>query len=484
MSKKNIVALFLVIFFLINIIAVVIPVFVRADDGIKIYYNDKELVADVSPVIFNDRTLVPVRMIFEAIKADVNWDEKTKKVTIVTENDDTFKFTINSDIAYINSKKFQLDTAAKIISSRTFIPLRFLAENSGLDVSWSDKERSVYLKDKKEENKNNEKVQYNYILDIENDETSIDITLKNEKAEYDSFVLEDPQRLVIDIKNCIKDINKELKAKGKYYKAARYSQFDTDPMVSRLVIELCDNVEYTVYTKGKELSIEFFLEGEEPAREDTENVKGEDVVYKEPKVNKKYKTVVLDPGHGGTDPGALGMDGKKIILKEKDVNLEIALRVYNKLKNEKLNVFMTRSEDEFLELSEIVDFANSKNADLFVSIHNNAADNTDLSGTMVMYANDEPKEGYDLSGEDFAKVMQKHLVKATKGHDFGPRKNSALYVVRKTNMPAVITESLFITNEDDRKKLMDEEYIEKIAVAIYEGICEVIDSLEELEKED
>ena len=463
MKKKNFIALLLVIFFLVNIIAILIPVFVRAEDEIKIYFNDNRITSDVSPVIFNDRVLVPVRMIFEAIDAKVSWDGVNKRVTIINK-DDVFKFTINSDMAYINNKKFQLDTSAKLISDRTFIPLRFLAENSGLKVEWKDSERSVYLYGKKEEEVDTE---YNYITDADAESSSVIFTFKNEKITYKKSVLEDPVRLVLDIENCIKDVNKEFEIDSEYYNALRYSQFSNDPMVSRIVVELVDKTEYEIEVSDNELKINFFFEGEE--KED------DDIKYEEPEINKKYKTVVIDAGHGGKDPGALGMDGKKIVLKEKDVNLDIALRVYNKLKKEKVNVYMTRSTDEFLELSEIVEFANSKNADLLVSCHNNAAENTDLSGTMVMYAYDEPKDGHELSGYDVAKTVQKHLVKATKAYDFGPRKNSALYIIRKANMPAIITESLFITNEDDLKKLMDEKYIENIADAIYKGICEVLE---------
>ena len=466
MKKKNFIALLLVIFFLVNIIAILIPVFVRAEDEIKIYFNDNRITSDVSPVIFNDRVLVPVRMIFEAIDAKVSWDGVNKRVTIINK-DDVFKFTINSDMAYINNKKFQLDTSAKLISDRTFIPLRFLAENSGLKVEWKDSERSVYLYGKKEEEKEEVDTEYNYITDADAESSSVIFTFKNEKITYKKSVLEDPVRLVLDIENCIKDVNKEFEIDSKYYNALRYSQFSNDPMVSRIVVELVDKTEYEIEVSDNELKINFFFEGEE--KED------DDIKYEEPEINKKYKTVVIDAGHGGKDPGALGMDGKKIVLKEKDVNLDIALRVYNKLKKEKVNVYMTRSTDEFLELSESVEFANSKNADLLVSCHNNAAENTDLSGTMVMYAYDEPKDGHELSGYDVAKTVQKHLVKATKAYDFGPRKNSALYVVRKANMPAIITESLFITNEDDLKKLMDEKYIENIADAIYKGICEVLE---------
>lgn len=471
MNKKNIIALVLIIFFLINIIAIIAPIFVRAEKDVTIKYNNKLLTADVSPVIYNDRVLVPVRMIFEAIDSKVNWEEKTRRVTIITENDDVFKFTINSDVAYINKDKFILDTAAKLISSRTFIPLRFLAENSGLKVSWSDKERCVYLEDVKEEAKDEESgenKEYNYITDIECDESSLTVVFKSDAIVYKKTILEEPVRLVIDLYDCIKDVEKNLERDSKYYKKIRYSQFDTEPMISRVVVELSDDVLYNIDTKDNELKVDFYFEGEEPEDD-------KEIVYEEEKLNKKYKTVVIDAGHGGKDPGALGIEGKKIILKEKDVDLDIALRVYNRLKKEKVNVYMTRSEDKFLELSEIVEFANTKNADLFVSIHNNASDNEDLSGTMVMYAYDEPKEGFDISGKEVAKTIQKHLVKATDAHDFGARKNSALYVVRKTNMPAVITESLFITNKEDREKLMDEKYIDDIAEAIYKGICEVLE---------
>lgn len=467
MKKKNFIALLLVIFFLINIIAILIPVFVRADEEIKIYYNDKRITSDVSPVIFNDRVLVPVRMIFEAIDAKVSWDGLNKKVTIVNKND-TFKFTINSDIAYINNKKFQLDTSAKLISDRTFIPLRFLAENSGIEVKWSDKERSVYLY--KEEVKEETDTEYNYIIDADADDSSVFFTFKNDDITYDKMILEDPVRLVIDIKNCIKDVNKEFKIESDYYTALRYSQFSNEPMVSRIVVELSDETLYEIDKEDNKLKIDFFFEDEEK-----EDEKDEEIKYEDPEFNKKYKTVVIDAGHGGSDPGALGMDGKKIVLKEKDVNLSIALKVYNKLKKEKVNVYMTRSTDEFLELNEIVEFANSKNADLLVSCHNNAAENPDLSGTMVMYAYDEPKDGHELSGYDVAKTVQKHLVKATKGYDFGPRKNSALLIIRKAKMPAIITESLFVTNKKDLEKLMDEKYIEAIADAIYKGICEVLE---------
>lgn len=242
-------------------------------------------------------------------------------------------------------------------------------------------------------------------------------------------------------------------------------------MTARMVIEL-SKYEYKVEFKENILTVDFSKKMDEDI--DIE----EDIVYKEEKKNPKYKTVVIDAGHGGSDPGAVGKEGNEILILEKDPNLEIALKVYSLLKKEEVNVYLTRSKDVFLELSEIASFANSKEADLFVSIHNNASENTSVSGTMTMYAYDTPKENHTLSGKEFATIMQKHLVKATKAYDFGPTKNSSLYVIRKTSMPAVITESLFVTNKDDRTKLLDKAYIDAIAKSIYKGIMEALEVIE------
>lgn len=477
--KKNILALILLIFFLINIIAVVAPVFfARAADEIKIYLNEKELKADVNPFISNSRVLVPIRMIFEAMDAEVLWDAKESKVTIKS-TDKEFVFTIDSNIVYINDKKHTLDVKAMILFDRTFIPLRFLAENIDMSVEWSDEERSVYIKDKDEEkaaekdegkkeetkNDNNDSKNDEYINLVGISLSKAEIAAEFDKAEieYKKILLEEPERLVIDISNCVNNSNSVKYEETEYYSGFRFAQFSTEPMITRIVIELSE-YDYEIEVDENELSIIFGDEKE--AEEDEEEEK---------KHNDKLKTVVLDAGHGGKDPGALGYEGDEIVLNEKDVNLDIAMKVYKMLKKEDINVYITREEDKFLELSEIVEFANSKKADLFVSIHNNASENTAASGTMTMYAYDKAKEGHSLSGKEFGKIMQKHLVKATKGKDFGPVKNSSLYVVRNTTMPAVITESLFITNEKDREKLLDKDYINEIATAIYKGIMEALE---------
>ena len=455
MSKKNIVALILSLFFIINIIAIFVPMIAKAETNIKIKYNNQELTSDVAPFISNNRVLIPVRMVFEALGAAVYWNEQYRFVTI-TYGEKNFQFTIDSNIAYVNSSEYILDTEAKVYSGRTFVPVRFLAENCGLNVTWSDMDKTVYI--------NSEENSVNYLNDIVASESLVKVSFGNSSIKYNKFILENPLRLVIDIDNCIKATEKTVEVSGRFFNGIRYAQYSSDPKVCRVVVDLSGNNEYEISVSDTDLYINF----------DKSQKPGNNTNTNNANTNNKRKVVVIDAGHGGKDPGALGKDGDTILLREKDVNLKIALKVYEKLKQENIDVYITRTTDKYLTLSQIVEFANSKNADLFVSVHNNAAESSSVSGTMVMYAYDEDKEGYNISGKEVAEIIQKHLVVATEGYDFGARKNSSLYVVKNTKMPAVITESLFVTNETDREKLMNDAVVERIADAIYKGICEVL----------
>ena len=93
-----------------------------------------------------------------------------------------------------------------------------------------------------------------------------------------------------------------------------------------------------------------------------------------------------------------------------------------------------------------------------------------------MYAYDEPKENKTLSGKKMATIMQKHIVSLLpETYNHGPVKNSSLAVLRHTEMPAVIIEGLFVSNDNDRKMLGNDDILSKIAKAVYEGILEITD---------
>lgn len=159
--------------------------------------------------------------------------------------------------------------------------------------------------------------------------------------------------------------------------------------------------------------------------------------------------VCLDPGHGGYDPGAIGPSG----LREKDVNLEVALKAGSYLERAKVGVIFTRKSDQVpwpadknKDLAARCEIANKAGADLFVSVHCNGASEQKANGT----------ETYSFSdtgpGADAAKLVQAELLEALKLRDRGT-KTAKFYVLRHTVMPAVLTELAFISNPQEEQLL-------------------------------
>ncbi len=170
--------------------------------------------------------------------------------------------------------------------------------------------------------------------------------------------------------------------------------------------------------------------------------------------------VCLDPGHGGEDPGAVGPTG----LKEKDVNLKVALKLKALLEAEGASVLLTRADDRYVSLSDRCQIANSWRADIFVSIHHNSVSDPSVNGTETLIS---PAAG-DFTRQ-LANSIQAELVAELKLTNRGVKERS-LYVLNNTFMPAVLTEASFISNPDEEKRLRDDAYLEREARAILRGI--------------
>ncbi len=185
------------------------------------------------------------------------------------------------------------------------------------------------------------------------------------------------------------------------------------------------------------------------------------------KVLPMKKTIVLDPGHGGSNPGAVA--GK---VQEKDLNLQVSKILKGMLEEAGMTVYMTRSEDKDVGLYTRADIANHLKADLFVSIHHNASPDTAAQGLMTLYY---PSSSYQkMNGQKLAQIVQKNLVKELKTKDWGifPRPN--LVVTRQTNMPAIITELGFMTNKAELEKLVTYQFQKQAAQALYASIIEAL----------
>lgn len=110
--------------------------------NITVKLNGKQVLFDTQPVTVEGRTLVPVRAIFEALGAQVNWNDSTKTITATTSNTKV-QLSIDKNTAYINDKPIVIDVAPRIINNRTMVPLRFISESFGAIVSWNDLTRTI-----------------------------------------------------------------------------------------------------------------------------------------------------------------------------------------------------------------------------------------------------------------------------------------------------------------------------------------------------
>ena len=174
--------------------------------------------------------------------------------------------------------------------------------------------------------------------------------------------------------------------------------------------------------------------------------------------------VIIDPGHGGKDSGAIGIGG----VLEKDVILPISKRITEVLERNGIQVIMTRDSDYFVTLPGRVTMAQRANADVFVSIHANSAgaNRPEVSGLETYH--------YD-SGLRLAQIVHSKILQSLNVRDRNVRK-ARFYVLRKTSMPSILVETGFLTGRDDAAKLRTSAYQNQMADAIAQGILQYLKS--------
>ncbi len=181
-----------------------------------------------------------------------------------------------------------------------------------------------------------------------------------------------------------------------------------------------------------------------------------------PPIPRGATVVVIDPGHGGRDPGAVGIGG----LQEKQINTTISNRVQQQLQAAGITVLMTRSSDVFVELDARAQFANRAGADLFVSIHANAISMSrpEVNGLETYYFS---------SGERLARSIHSAVLRNVNMRDRGVRQ-ARFYVLRYTTMPSVLVETGFVTGAEDAARFRDPAAVNRIADGIARGILDYL----------
>ncbi len=421
---------------------------------------------DVPPVIEDGRTLVPVRALFESLDAKVGWNAKTKKITIMYGETEILLFA-DSVVAIVDNLYKELDVPARIIDSRTMIPVRFVSESLEFKVDWNEKTRTVTVKTKPDEEDKEIVKTTNYLtgISVKSETNTTEITIKGVgEAEVYTMKLQDPNRYVFDFDDTTLDTSKTTyTVEGKHVKGIRLGQFEKT--IARVVLEVDKFTNYTAKKQGTNYIITFGTEEE-----------NEEEKIELPEVNETAKDhlVIIDPGHGGQDVGSIGVyDGDDVY--EKDIDLDIALHVEKMLNDAGIETYMIRDDDSTVDILERPVIANDKKGTLYLSIHNNASTNPEVKGTQIYYSNQE-SSFENMTNEEVANVYYKKLT-ALGLKKAGVVDNPRYIVIYRSDMPSFIIEGAFMTNKDDIELLVDKDFRKEMAVAISEATIEILNKV-------
>ncbi len=474
----------------------------------RLLVNGKEPKLPLEPIIFNDRALVPVREVFEALDAKVMYFEKTKCVEVSYQGD-TISLYINNPVAYINGKKTTIPDNAvpKLINkvgedAKTMVPVRFISESLDMNVEFNDPiihiTNSSYSGNTTPKPTTSpspsptvapskdlallKKLTYS---NSGNNTLKVVATISGTPGKVDSFTLKSPTRLVVDIYNCNYTVSTQYNVNMNGISQIRVGfddgrtrlVFDAETVKSYKATLTDNKLTITVTTSGSNTSV---TQTPTPSptitpKPSTSPVEITDIPYAEH--SNSDKLIVIDAGHGGKDGGASGTLDEKTVL-EKNLTLQMALKTRDILVNKGYKVKLTRETDEYPTLQARADFANNSNAAVFVSIHINSADSIPTaSGTEVFYASLNNDTSYGLKSSNLAKYIQEYMIANLSSKDRGVKESNHL-VTRTAIMPSALVEVGFISNEDELRNMTSTSYQNKVAQAIAAGIIKAIGKIE------
>ncbi|MEC0174424.1 N-acetylmuramoyl-L-alanine amidase family protein [Paenibacillus favisporus] len=440
----------------------------------KIVLDGQELVlpADVKVSIIDQSMMIPLRVVAENLKFQVNWDQRSRSVTI-QQNAKAMLLTVGKKEAKVADQLVRLDTAPRNMNQSVVVPIRFVTEQMGLAVNWDNRNKTVYLtsppqnpdqsKDPNSEPEADNTEPLTHVSQINYLNQQLVIRMDGQVTPKIS-TLANPARIVVDLPNTTfgaltqpldSAMMGKLDVSGQPdVSEVRYSLFSRDPEQVRVVVELSQGNPASYHQEfiGDQLIIDLSGTGSDPQAPVSSGDENE------------RKIVVIDAGHGGSDPGTTSISNKH----EKDFNLALALKVQELLlKEPEIEVIMTRDSDVYPTRTERVQLANSLNADVFVSIHGNSVlESPQATGTETHYYQRS-------SSKQLADAIHKRLVQAMGLKDRGV-KNTSLQVIRETDMAAVLLEVGFLSNVSDEQAMLSDTVQYKAAQAIVDGIKEYL----------
>ena len=386
-------------------------------NDVNINIDGKILKTDFKAYNVNGRTFIPIREVTENLGATVSWDNKLKSAT-VNYGDKNLVLQIDSDVVYLDGKKQKIDKnsvprfanySQPRKESKTMVPIRFISETLGYDVDWDQKTSTVFIK-----------------------------TIKVDKIDAD-----------VDQKELVKNSKPVKESYGN----------KSDEFISKNEKKEMDKL-------GKKSDKEIY----KAAGLDVNDIKKERKITKTIKAQGKV-SILIDPGHGGKDPGASAASG----LQEKEVTLALSRILRDKFANDDLEIEMTRDKDEYVKLLDRAGKANEEDFEIFVSIHVNSSDNRDASGIEVLFASEKNVQIKEAEQRLLAKEILDAIIKETGAKSRGVKNRPDLIVLNKTKCVSALVEVGFLSNPQEYDKLTDDQYLDSLATGIYKGIKNYID---------
>ena len=435
----------------------------------KLMINGEFVETTVPPIIINDYALVPIREVCEPMGALVNYITVSKQIFVNFE-DSYLRLKIGDNIASVDEVDVEIPggIAPMLISingssAKTMVPVRFMAEKLGFDVQFDGENGIIKINQPVEVKKS---VINNFKTSKTNSSSTIKLMLDKEITNHTKPAITANDVLYFDIADCSYNLPSTNELNVGPIKSLRFGIHDNS---TRVALDISNYTGYKMTISNDKKTITITVNSRPVENEDTDTDIEEDT-----KIDLSGKIVVIDAGHGGRDPGTQGMlDGETYY--EKTINLSIAQKVKEILEENGVNVLMTRNSDTYLYLTERSDLANINDAVMFVSIHSNWATSETASGYDVYYSKLNNNSTTGLKSEELAKSILENLSKNVSTKNRGSKTED--HVVTKTSyMPAVLIEVGFMSNAEELKLLISDEFQQSFAKGVSEGILAVLDN--------
>lgn len=426
---------------------------------VNLTLDGSPLLSDVPAMVWQSRTMIPVRLVGEKLGAKVTWVDEADQVILRKENT-TIVLTLGSANALVNGLNVTLpDSVPATVmrlngTERTMVPLRFVSEQLGCTVRWQQDSYTAAILSPGQTP--------GMVTAIHADANAQTVLISTDVTpEY--RIQDFGDRVVLDFLGLrlADGFPGTIKVDNELISSVRYAEHGSDlyagyPHTVRVVLDLKEGITYKDNVTVENMDSGVILTTYLSDRDETG-------FTPTTPLNPSRRTIVIDPGHGGSADGA-----KYEGIAEKAINLSVALKLEKILKGHGYNVVMTRSTDATVGLYRRADIANAVGADIFVSLHSNASETNLQARGIYTYYHPTSRRGARL-----AAAIQSPITKVTGAQDRGIE-SADFVVLRETDMCAVLVEMGFMSTQEELMLLINDSYQDKLALGISEGIVQYL----------